>query len=475
MPSVAPLPASRLHASFDPARIPWENSHQIPLPRPGRPNPFQPRAMQALELALHINAQGYNIYLSGEANLGRSHMLLNYLRPKAQRISTPDDIVYVHNFADPDHPRLLSLPAGMGKKLKQYLHNVLQHIRREFPRRFEADAFMKRRAKLVGKFQSVRLRLLNKMNSVAVDKGFSLDMDENGALTLYPLQEGKRLSEEEFDRLDSGVRLNLKRRGETLVQSMSGFMQQLNKAEETLQNEQRGLERETMGQILEAALDNAMHRMLKACPNAALELSNYFRELREDIIKNTDAFVPYDAATAASINEQCAGQSDDVLSHYEVNLFLDNSELQGAPLVVEDNPTAANLLGCVERESEMGALVTDFTLIRAGSLHKANGGFLVLHIDDLLQHPNAWEGLLRALRSNQARIEDHGEGSDAAIRTKGIVPAPLPLQVKVVLIGNDEIYETLLVNDDRFSKLFRRIWPTPQNATQPLFELTLAI
>ena len=155
---------------------------------------------------------------------------------------------------------------------------------------------------------------------------------------------------------------------------------------------------------------------------------------------------------------------ENIFYRYEVNLLVDNSGQSGAPIVVEDHPTAINLLGCVERESEMGALVTDFTLIKAGSLHKANGGFLVLHIEDLLQHPNAWEGLLRALRSNQARIEDTGDTPDTAIRTKGITPDPLALDLKVVLIGGEELYETLLVNDDRFAKPLRikATWPTTE-------------
>ncbi|WP_297669620.1 AAA family ATPase [uncultured Desulfovibrio sp.] len=454
MPTLSPLPASRLHATFDPARIPWEDSRGIPLPRAGRPNPFQPRAMQALDLALHISTQGYNVYLSGEADLGRSHMLLSYLRPEARKRPTPDDLVYVHNFADPDRPRLFALPAGMGRKFKQNLKDLMERIHRELPRRFEAGAYMKRRAKLVDNFQSVRLGLLRKMNSVAVDKGFNLDMDENGGLTLYPLVEGKRLSEEEFDRLDSGMRLNLKRRGDNLVQAMSGFMHQLNKAEESFHNDERGLEREAMSHVLDAALAPVAQKMLKACPSVA-GLEDYFKNLRDDLLRNTDAFTQKDNPAPGPLGEAHGGPAEAVLYRYEANLLVDNSGLDGAPIIVEDNPTAVNLLGCVERESELGALVTDFTLIRAGSIHKANGGFLVLHIDDLLQHPSAWEGLLRALRSNLARIEDSGEAPETAMRTKGIDPEPLPLNIKVVLIGDDELYESLLAGDDRFPKLFR--------------------
>ena len=160
MPTIAPLPASRLHATLDPARIPWETSRDIPLPRNGRQNPFQPRAMQALDLALQIKNHGYNVYLSGEADLGRSHMLLSYLGPQAKKAQTPDDLVYVHNFVDPDRPCLFALPTGMGKKLKQNLKELIEHIRDELPRRFEASTYVKRRAKIVDNFQNARMGLL---------------------------------------------------------------------------------------------------------------------------------------------------------------------------------------------------------------------------------------------------------------------------------------------------------------------------
>ena len=454
MSKISPLPGSRLHATLDPARIPWDDSRGIPPQRNGRKNPFQPRAMQALDLALQIRARGYHVYLSGETDLGRTYMLLNYLRPQARKAPTPPDIIYVHNFADPDRPLLFALPAGQGKKLKQSLKELVDAVVKELPRRFEASAYVKRRAKLVDKFQTARMGLLRKMNSVAVDKGFNLDMDENGGLTLFPLVEGKRLNEEEFDNLDSAIRLKLKSRGDNLVQSMAGFMRQLNKAEESFQDDERGLEREAMGQVLNALLAPLEQRTLKAC--ACEGLTSFFASLREDMLKNTDAFLQRDGVPPSlGVEVHGASGADSVLYRYAVNLLVDNSEQQGAPIVVDDHPTAVNLLGCIERESEMGALVTDFTLIRAGSLHKANGGFLVLHVEDLLQHPTAWEGLLRALRSNQARIEDSGEAPDTAIRTKGLTPDSLPLDLKVVLIGGEELYEGLLVNDDRFPKLFR--------------------
>lgn len=234
MPKILPLPTSRLHATFDPGRIPWQDSREIPLPRngAGSRNAFQPRAMQALDMALNIRACGYNVYVSGDANLGRSYTLLSYLGPQARKRPTPPDLVYVHNFDDPDRPRLLSLPAGQGRKFKQCVTSTVDAILHELPRRFEAAPFVKQRARLVDSFQKVRSGLLSKMTSVAQHKGFHLDMDEGGSLTLYPLVKGKRLSEEEFEHLDDSLRMTLKRRGETLVQSMASFMRQLSKAEE---------------------------------------------------------------------------------------------------------------------------------------------------------------------------------------------------------------------------------------------------
>ncbi|MDE7371061.1 MAG: AAA family ATPase [Desulfovibrio sp.] len=453
MARIAPLPASRLHATYDPARIPWADSSAVPAPRKGasRSDPFQPRAMQALDLALQIRATGYNVYLSGEAHLGRSYMLLNYLRPRARHKPTPPDLVYVQNFADPDRPVLLSLPAGQGKKFKDSLKDVIDAIGRELARRFETQAYARQRDRLMERFQKVRTGLIHKMNDVASHRGFNLDVDENGGLTLSPLVKGKRLSEEEFGRLDTAMRLDLKRRGDSLAGKMAGFLRQMNKAEESFRDDERELELQAMKQVLDAELTPVRDRMLKISPTPAMRA--YFDGLREDILRSTEAFLPRDAGAGPGDHGQ--PPAEDCFYRYEVNLFVDNGELAGAPIVVEDNPTAVNLLGCVERESEMGALVTDFTLIRSGSLHKANGGFLVLHMEDILQHPGAWEGLLRALRANQARIEDGGEVPETAMRTKGILPEPLPLDLKVVLIGDEDLYESLLMADERFPKLFR--------------------
>lgn len=473
MSKVSPLSSQRLRAMLPTDRVPWATSDEIPRNGQRRLSP-QPRALKALELALHINARGYNIYLSGEPNLGRTYLLREFLAPRARKAQTPGDLIYVNNFEDPDRPRLLSIPAGQGKKLRTALGRALNDIRKELPSRLENEVYVKKRSEIQDRFQSVRSKLIREMDRIAVGQGFNLDLDEQGSLTLYPLVEGKRLSEEEYDRLDASLRDGLKQKGDGLLRTMSGMVRKLSNAEQAFHADEKKLDREVVEGVLDSVLTPVVERILRACPDNA-PLKAHLESLRTDIAENPESFLPRDAqplgsaggSLGASLGAGAAGipgglpgfsldgPHDPDPYRYEVNVFVDNSGSKGAPLIVEDHPTAANLLGCIERESEMGALVTDFTLIKAGSLHKANGGFLVVHLDDLLQHPQAWEGLLRALRAGAARLEESGDGAEGAVRAKGIEPDPVPLRLKVILVGNESLYDTLLTHDDRFAKLFK--------------------
>lgn len=449
---IIPLKAQQLRAMFNPERIPYDTSESIT--RLGQRRPLQPRALQALELALHIRDNGYNVYLSGEPNLGRTHMLREFLAPRAKKATTPNDLIYVNNFEDQDKPHLLSVTAGQGRKLRTALTQAMTRIRKDIPSSFETDHVVKKRADIMDRFQNTRSRLLKKMNAVAKTENFSLDMDDQGAITLYPLVKGKRLSDEDFDKLDTGKRQSLKLKGEKILQAMTGLMRQLTRAEQDLVDNERSLERDVARTVLDKVLTPVAERFAKSCQNPQLDA--FFRNMREDIIENLDSLMPKEIPQAllgaSGIDAQA--QQDDYIFRYDINLFVDNSQTTGAPIVIDDHPTPYNLLGCIERESEMGALVTDFTLIKAGTLHRANGGFLILHMEDILQHPSAWEGLLRALRAGTSRIEDPGDIHDTT-KTKGIEPESIPLDVKVILIGTEELYEALLINDDRFPKLFK--------------------
>lgn len=443
MTKVAPLPLDRLHATFDASRIPWRDSGQIPESRQlkaGR-GPFQPRVMQALDLALAIRAPDYHVYLCGDQNLGRRSLVLSYLAHAAKKLPVPPDLVYVRNFADPDSPALIQMPPGLGKKFRDSMANMVAEIGRNFERRFETGVFLGERSRLDAQFQGERARLMRKMSKLALEKGFSLDIDPEGALSLAPLANGKKLSEEDYDALDGKSLLDFRRRGDRLAKSLSPCLRELSRIEDSLREEELDLEKSAMERTLDELLTPLARFYAKSCP----ALEEYFAGLREDILKNTDAFAPVDPRRED-------GRPDNFLQRYAVNLFVDNSGLEGAPVIEEDNPTVANLLGCMERESEMGALVADLALIRAGALQRANGGFLVLRANEILERPAAWEALLRSLRKSEARLE---EDAPEGIRAKTLRPQPLALNVKAILIGDDDIYESLVDFDERFPKIFR--------------------
>ena len=455
--SVKPLRPSQLRAALPPERIPYATSAEAPSN--GHRHSPQQRVLQALELGLHITAGGYNIFLAGEPDLGRSHLLREYLAPRAKKGKTPPDLLYVHNFQNQDRPILIEVPAGQGRKLKTALAKLLPRLRKETATRVERPGFTRRRNVIMDTFQARRERLFSDMNKLAGSGGFKLDMDEAGSMTLYPIIEGKRLNEEEFENLDEGVRRILKQKGDSLLEPISGYLRKLAKAEQEFANQERSLERELVDDVLKGFFDPVVEKFLPACPSD--KLKDFFRELRVDILDNPESLLPRDMQDHQSNGARPLpappahddSRPDDAGPHFDINVFVDNAETSGAPVVFDDHPTLANLMGCIEREAEMGALVTDFTLIKAGSIHKAGGGYLVLHLDDVLHQPHAWEALLRTLRSGLSRIEDAGD-EDVA-RTKGLQPDPVPVRVKVILVGREELYEVLLENDERFSKLFK--------------------
>ncbi len=454
MSKVRPLPASKLRIKLDPARVPCDDSNGISR-KPVKRSP-QPRAMDSLELSLSIHNNGYNVYLAGGPSLGRNYMLQEFLRPRAEKRPTPPDLVYVNNFEDPDSPNLISLPAGKGRKLKNELSHAITKVRKELPARFDNDAYLKKRNAIMERFQEQRDGLFQEMDKVAVGEGFNMDLDDAGSMTLYPLIEGKRLSEEEFERLDTDLRQSLKTKGDKLLQVMSGLMRKLSTAEQALRTDERSLDQDIAREALQELLTPVTDKFLQCCDSE--ELAAFFTAMQNDILESIELFIQREPQQSAppSVSESLLGAlpPEDITERYEINLFVDHSETKGAPIVVDDHPTVSNLLGCIERVSEMGALITDYTLIKSGSIHQANGGFLVMHIEDLLSQAGAWEGLMRALRSGIARIEDAGDGQDTT-KTKGIEPEPMLLDIKVILIGPEDIYEHLLDSDDRFPKLFK--------------------
>jgi len=461
--TATPLAPEKLKNRQDPAALPYADSRAVP--KKNGQGSFQPRAMQALGMALMIPGLEYNVFVAGDPGLGRTHFVRHFLAPEAAKRPTPCDWLYLHNFEDEDRPLAVSLPAGQGRVFKTGLAKALADVRAAITATFDEDAYRRKHETLFKRFSAKRDSIFNKMESMARTKGFALDMDDTGGLTIMPLVGGKVMGDEEYGRLAPARRKLLKTKGERLLSEISVFLRKLTQSEQGFRQGESKLHREIAQEALTEHL-KPLRENFAQVPR----LVEHLAAVEKDVLDNIDYFLPRDAGDKAAGSTGAApaphGQhpdghaqppADDPSYRHEVNLFVDNSkgakEKGGAPVIVEDHPTAFNLLGSIERESELGAFYTDFTLVRAGSLHRANGGFLILNVEDLLGNQGSWEGLLRALRSGKLRMEDPGDAEQS--RTRTIEPEPIPLDLKIILVGTDEAYETLLTGDDRFRKHFK--------------------
>lgn len=473
----APLPIKNLHASMENLKLPWQDSTQIPVKKLKEKTSeiFQNRALQALELGASLEESGYNIYLCGGNSLGRTYFLTSWLKPAALRKAKPNDIIYAQNFENPDAPVYLNFPAGNGKKFKSALQNLIQNLQSELKKQLNSSQIASQRANILSQFHTQRTEIINKMKEAANAEGFKLQLEEDGNFALIPNtlleKDGAPQVNEQIIKPQEAININDQKKDEKeLSQTLIDLMREMNTAEDTLRKNEKTLEKRAMLQAFWPIFSAFKNNVLKLVNKEEYQTSinHYLSELEKDIIQNTDKFLElaaknkfepdkFDLEKTESdkfYSEKIDGEQT-LVNHYDVNLFIDNSQLEGAPVIVENNPTAANLLGCMERESEMGALVTDLKLIRPGSLHKANGGYLILHADDIVRHPAGWDGLIRSLKAQAILMDDLPDYGEAPIRSKSLHPDPLPLNVKIILIGDNDTYETLLDNEPLFQKFFR--------------------
>ncbi len=441
------LPAEKLSVSLPPSRVKFKHTGKV---KPKEPcfKSCQQRAFEALELALAINRSGYNVYLCGEKGLGRTRFIKDVLSPRAEKKPTPGDWIYVYNFEDPDRPVAIDLPPGHARRFRQDMMKMVKSLRESIPSGFEQDFYIRRHGDLLKDYNETRENLLSRMEHKAHQNGFSLSVDENGSLNLYPLVDGKAPTPEEFERLSPELKKNLIHQSNRIMEALLKFSRQISKKEQDLREQEHELDREVAGSKVDLCM-----KKIRQEHSRFPKILNFLDQLKEDVLENIDHFKPREQG-GESTGESGSSSQESLLARYRVNIFVEHAHDQGAPIIVEDHPTYYNLLGCIERESEMGTYYTDFTLLKPGSLHRANGGFLIVRVEDILSQPQAWEGLLRCLRSNRLEMDDPDEQYDP-VRTRTIQPEPIDLDVKIVLLGTDELYEILLDADERFAKLFK--------------------
>lgn len=441
---VTELEPSKLRKSCDPSTLSVDTTANA---APPQGIIGQPRATAALKFGVRIHDHGYHVFVVGPPGTGRMTAVNTYLAEAARQRPAPDDWCYVYNFADPERPRVLHLPAGRGRRFARDLEHVVQVAQQQLPRVFESDEYTNRREVLLKALEEERERQFARLSELARAQGFLLEPSPMGLL-LVPLRGGQPMKEEEFAALSAHDQEALRQRRGALDEEIARVMKGLRQRERQVRDQLEQIDREVALYIVGGLLDDLTehHADIPGVPE-------YLAALREDMVKHVSLFRPSPDGSAAPPPME-ATLRDQGLRRYRVNVIVEHDPTAGAPIVNETHPTYQNLIGRIEKEAQYGILTTDFTLIRGGALLRANGGYLVVEAEDVLQQPLAWDALKRALMNREATIEDAADWLGVtSVRT--IRPEPVPLTLKVILVGEPWTYYLLHELDPDFRELFR--------------------
>ena len=405
----------------------------------------QPRALDALEYGLAVATPGFNLFVSGAAGSGRLTTVLDTLRALAPERPTPPDWVYVHDFANADRPNAIQLPAGRGAEFAAAMDQFVETARREIPRAFESEEYERRQREITAEVASDRQRAEEELTEFAAKRMIALRSTQLGVASV-PLVDGKPITREQFEQLPEAQRAAITRATSEVEERAAGFLRRVRRLEQEASRRLHDLERE----VALFATEPLFHDLAERFGDVP-EVLAYLEDVKADLLANLDDFregeeSPIALALAAARPRDFA--------RYRVNAFVSNDHAEGAPVVVERNPTYYNLVGRTEYRATFGAMTTDFREIKPGALHRANGGFLVLDVLDVLRHPFAWEALKRALRSAEVRTESLGE-EFSSVPLATLRPEPIPLDLKVVLLGSPFVHRVLYDLDEDFRELFK--------------------
>jgi lon-related putative ATP-dependent protease len=446
------LPPVLLYRSCDPAELPFDLCSELEE-APGLIG--QERAVEALRFALRMRATGYNVYALGASGTGRHSMVERLLREKAESEPTPPDWCYVSNFADPQKPRCLQLPPGRGAGLAAAMKGLIAELRAALPAAFERDEYRARRDAIEQQFRQRSEEAFGAMQQRAAAKNITLLRTPAG-LALAPTRDGKVMPPEAFNELPQAERERIQHEIEAIQGELEATMRQVPLWEREHRDTVQALNRETTAFAI-ALLMQELRSDYSDLPEAA----PYLDAVERDIKENVDDFLAPAAPpeTPTPVPGPIVREIEEArFRRYQVNVVIDNGidndGQHGAPVIYEDNPTHQTLVGRVEHLARFGALVTDFNLLTPGALHRANGGYLVLDAQKLLTGNLGWASLKRALKAGQIRIETLEQLLSMA-STVSLAPEPIPLRVKVVLIGPPTLYYLLSAYDEDFSDLFK--------------------
>ncbi len=406
----------------------------------------QDRGIKALEFGLNVDSKGYNLYIEGPSGVGKTMYAKKYITKLASKKKVPDDWCYIYNFDDPNEPIAVSLPAGSGREFKNDMDFFITDVKNDIKLTFKNDDFEKQKSLMQSEFEQKKNSLLAKLNKNSLKSGFQVKATQNGVY-MMPVIDGKALEEEEFDKLDDETKKVFEENSSIVQSQVIEAINQI-KALEKENNKRIDAWQSNIALITINSHINPLKTKYKKSKKVVCFLDN----IKTDILKNINLFINEDAS-----NNKKQPQKEETIKpwlNYRINLFVDNSNLEGAPVIMDSNYQYHNLFGKLEYENQYGMLKTDFTMLKPGLLHKANGGYIILQASDLLANQICYDALKKALLVKELNIENNMEQRSYMVMIS-LKPEPIPLNVKVLLLGDSEIYHALLALDPEFKKLFK--------------------
>ncbi|MCD6285306.1 MAG: AAA family ATPase, partial [Anaerolineae bacterium] len=439
---VEALPPERLRRTCDASVFAFEVTDDLPF-EPGIIG--QGRAVDAVRFGLDIRSPGFNIFVMGPTGSGRRSILRHIVEEKAAQEPVPDDWLYVTAFADPGKPKAIRLPPGRGRRLRASMERFSTTVPERLQQAFDADSYAEAREELEQRYRSRERQVLGDVEAVCQERSCALVRSPSG-LYIASVRDGELLSPEGVSQLDPEERVVVQQALDVLDDMLDDEMRHLRDYEREVQSGIDKLDREVADFALTPLLDE-----VRAAFSDQPDVLTYLQELREDVLSNVSEFRSGDVADSHS--EGASLLDVPISQRYQVNLFVDSSQLEGAPVVLVERPSPSRVFGAVEYDVRYGVTVTDHTMIRAGALHEANGGYLIINAAALADNYDVWVGLKHALADGVVRIEP--PDGQRLVRTVTPSPQPIPLEVKVALVGSPSVFYTLYRRDDDFGKYFK--------------------
>ncbi len=411
----------------------------------------QDRALRALEFGLDITSEkGYNVYILGEQGTGKMTAISRLLEEKAAREPVPNDVCYVHNFAKPDAPRVLEFPPGRGSAFRKDMDELVKILQQQIPKVFDSKEYEVQKARIFESFQKKQRELFTALEEEAREKHFAIRKLASG-LVMAPLKvNGEPLTDEEYEALDQEKKDAIEETGKALQEQLNDTARRVRQEEKNAKEAVKQLDRDAVtGEVSQLVNElESKYRDLEA-------VVVYLKEVEEDVLDNLQDFRTVEEPQQQMMMQMMrGGRGETDFTRYRINVLVDHTQTKGAPVIIESNPNYLNLFGRIEQKVQYGMAFTDFTMVKAGSVHKANGGYLVVDCLDLLKNMFSYEGLKRVLKNRRIGMDDVWE-QYRLISTMTMRPEPIPLNLKVVVVGSPNFYYLLYNLDEEFRQLFK--------------------